>query len=219
MFNRPEYKVNAKLSLQGRKSVPVLATLVSALIILAVSVGNQLFNKSEKNGALISIAFSVLMIFAMGATMLAYVRLIVVMSKTSERPPFSEFINGYEMCLRGFLAYIWQQLFIFLWSLLFFIPGIIKTYAYSQMFFLLAEYPSMGVKKAMNISKMITRGHKFDLFVMELSFAGWHLLACLTMGILELWIVPYETMAFQNAYQAIKSEALQQGIISESDLH
>ena len=91
-------------------------------------------------------------------------------------------------------------------------------YAYSQIFFLLCEYPQIGVLSALKISKEITKGHKMDLFLMDLSFLGWTILSYLTCGILDLWLKPYKTMAFTNAYHALLDEAVKRGIISMQDL-
>lgn len=56
---------------------------------------------------------------------------------------------------------------------MFFVPGIVKSIAYSQMFFILDEHPDIGVRKAMRVSKEITKGYKGELFLMGLSFLGW----------------------------------------------
>lgn len=112
---------------------------------------------------------------------------------------------------------LWFVLWVFLWMLLFVIPGIVKTFAYSQMFFVLAEYPGIGVRKAMHISKLITRGHKGDLFVMYLSFFGWMILCALSCGIGSLWLAPYMTTSFVNAYLALKNEAIATNVLSPAD--
>lgn len=87
-------------------------------------------------------------------------------------------------------------IFIFFWSLLFIIPGIIKSYAYSQMYFIYydekertGQVPS-GVE-AITRSRQLMDGHKMRLFLLDLSFIGWHLLAILTLGIGYLWLNPY----------------------------
>ncbi len=112
---------------------------------------------------------------------------------------------------------LWYSLWVFLWTLLFIVPGIVKAFSYSQMFFILAEYPDIGVRKAMQISKTMTKGNKGDLFVMCLSFIGWEILAALTCEIGSLWLRPYETMSFTNAYHAMKAHAIQAGDLTEED--
>lgn len=64
-------------------------------------------------------------------------------------------------------------LFVFLWSLLFVIPGIVKTYEYRLVPYLLAENPDMDYREALDTSRRLTDGQKADIFVLDLSFIGW----------------------------------------------
>ena len=82
-----------------------------------------------------------------------------------------------------------QYIFIFLWSLLFIVPGIIAAYRYRFALYNLCENPEMGVMEALNMSKAQTLGFKGQLFVLDLSFIGWYLLSGLTAGILLIWLV------------------------------
>ena len=140
------------------------------------------------------------------------------MSRSPEPVTFGVFIEGFNNWARAILGILWESLWIFLWTLLFVIPGIIKAIAYSQMFYIIVEYKDISVTKAMRISIDITRGHKWDLFVMYLSFIGWDILSALTLGILELWLAPYKNMTYTNAYHALIKEAIEKGIIKPEDL-
>ena len=94
-------------------------------------------------------------------------------------------------------------LFVFLWSLLFIIPGIIKSYSYAMTPYILAENPDMGVMDAIDASKELMRGNKFRLFCLHFSFIGWNLLTLLTFGILSLWVHPYMEAANAAFYREI----------------
>ena len=83
---------------------------------------------------------------------------------------------------------------------------------------IIAEYKEVSVSKAMRISIEITKGHKWDLFIMYLSFLGWVLLSVLTVGILNFWLIPYMNMTYVNAYHALMKEALESGRIRPEDL-
>ncbi|MGL4798605.1 MAG: DUF975 family protein [Cellulosilyticaceae bacterium] len=98
----------------------------------------------------------------------------------------------------------WVALWTWLWSLLLIIPGIIKGYSYRLAFYVLAENPEIGVREALNESKRLTQGHKMDLFIMDLSFIGWGMLASLTFGIGYFWLVPYMQVTMANAYRQIR---------------
>ncbi|MGI6004845.1 MAG: DUF975 family protein [Christensenellales bacterium] len=80
---------------------------------------------------------------------------------------------------------------IFLWSLLFIVPGIIAYYRYAMAPYIMANNPDVGILEAIHISTDMMRGNKGRLFCLEFSFIGWILLAMLTCGIGFLWLVPY----------------------------
>ncbi len=100
-------------------------------------------------------------------------------------------------------AYLLIYIFIFLWSLLFVIPGIIATYRYSMVTFILAETPNMSPKEAINYSKKIMYGIKWRLFCLIFSFIGWDFLCALTFGILNIWVLPYKHAAYAAFYRSI----------------
>jgi uncharacterized membrane protein len=148
----------------------------------------------------------------------AAIGVYIKMSRSPEPVKFSDFIEGFNNWARATLGILWQTLWTLLWTLLFIIPGIIKGIAYSQMFYIIAEYKDVSVTKALRISIEITKGHKWDLFVMYLSFLGWAILSAFTLGILNLWLTPYMNMTYVNAYHALMKEALESGRIKPEDL-
>ena len=147
------------------------------------------------------------------ATAFVYLRLL----RTESRVTFAVFLRGMENWLHGALGGLWYALWVSIWSLLFVIPGIVKAIAYSQLFFVLAENPTLSPAKAMNLSKILTQGHKMDLFVQALSFIGWILLCSLTCGIGYLWLIPYMEQTYANSYLALKNEALSTGRLCPAD--
>lgn len=112
-----------------------------------------------------------------------------------------------------------KGLYIFGWSLLLWIPGIIKTYAYLFVPYIIAENPHMDKKRVFELSSEMMRGHKWEAFVLGLSFIGWNLLSALTGGILGIFYVnPYQHATFAEFYSAVKAEALQKGIVMAGEL-
>ena len=95
--------------------------------------------------------------------------------------PYTTLFDGFLFAGKIILLEIVQYIFVFLWSLLFIIPGIIAGYRYRFALYNLCENPEMGVMEALNMSKAQTRGHKWELFVLDLSFLGWELLCTLPM--------------------------------------
>lgn len=95
-------------------------------------------------------------------------------------------------------------LYLFFWSLLFCIPGIIKSYSYAMTPYIIKDHPEMTASEAITESRRIMNGHKWRLFCLHLSFIGWHILGILTVGILYIYIVPYMAAAGASFYDAIK---------------
>ena len=125
--------------------------------------------------------------------------------------------SGFERMFDGFrkglgnniVASILVQVYTFLWSLLFIIPGIVKSYSYSMTYFILADNPDMTPTEAINESRKMMDGNKWRLFCLDFSFIGWYLLSILTFGVLLLWIAPYNMMAHAEFYESIKPQPVQ----------
>lgn len=98
-----------------------------------------------------------------------------------------------------------RSLYVFLWSLLFIIPGIIKTYEYLMIPYILAENPDIDSQEAFAMTKQMMKGNKWKAFVLGLSFFGWFLLSGITCGILAIFYVnPYYYMTLAELYVALK---------------
>lgn len=88
---------------------------------------------------------------------------------------------------------------VMLWSLLFIIPGIIASYSYAMVNFVLADHSYMSASEALAESKRIMKGNRWRLFCLELSFIGWSILCLFTLGIGYIWLLPY-TQASRAAF-------------------
>jgi len=236
MFERRKYKSFAKKQLSGRWGIPVLMTLFILILTLVFSIpdvlqlvksgyfsaimNNDLAAAEEAVNSARSTSFitSFVNLIVSAILTVASIGVYIKMSRSPEPVSFSDFIDGFNNWARAALGILWQRLFICLWSLLFIIPGIIKSIAYSQMFYIISEYKEISVTKAMRVSIEITKGHKGDLFVMYLSFIGWDILTCFTAGILSFWLIPYKNMTYINAYHSLMKEALESGRIKPEDL-
>ena len=100
-----------------------------------------------------------------------------------------------------------QSLFVFLWSLLFVIPGVIKSYAYAMTFFIINDNPDISPMDALHESERLMDGHKMELFMLDLSFIFWHLLVIVTFGIASLWVAPYVHASHAAFYEELKKNA------------
>lgn len=102
-----------------------------------------------------------------------------------------------------FCARFLRGLYIFLWTLLFIIPGIIVSYSYAMTGYILAEHPEMTASEAIEASKEMMTGNRWRLFCLQFSFIGWSILASLTFGIGYLWLNPYKEAAKAAFYREI----------------
>ena len=118
--------------------------------------------------------------------------------------------NAFHISFSNYLHKVWGMLlmtiFIALWSLLLVVPGIIKAYSYAMTPFILEENPELSANEAIDRSRYMMRGHKFDLFWLQLSFIGWFFLCILTAGIGFLWLQPYYTTAQAAFYEEVKAD-------------
>lgn len=118
--------------------------------------------------------------------------------------PYATLFDGFAFVGKVIVLEILIFVFTFLWSLLLFIPGIIAGYRYRFALYNLCENPRLSASEALNMSKAQTRGYKWQLFVLDLSFIGWSLLCGLTMGILSIWIMPYIQQTDIGFFEEIK---------------
>ncbi len=112
--------------------------------------------------------------------------------------------DGFKNYTKATILALHQGVVIFLWTLLFIIPGIVMGYSYHMVFYILAENPGMSSKEAMEESKSLMEGHRFELFKLLFSFTGWAILSIFTLGILFFWLAPYMNIATAVFYTDLK---------------
>ncbi|MEE0134241.1 MAG: DUF975 family protein [Treponema sp.] len=222
MFDRKLYKVQSLQRLKGNWKINLLVSaviLVGSYIVNIPFADEYLDEIDSYYGFYLSftIFISLLPLAISGIITIAVSYFSLQFFKNLQQVSFSTFVDGLNLWLKGILSTLWMALWIFLWSLLLLIPGSVKFYAYSQIYFILAENPSLSVRKAMEISKIITRGYKGNLFVQDLSFLGWFILCCLTGGLGVIFLNPYYLGAKVYAYSFLKEQALRTNVLNETD--
>lgn len=172
-------------------SIPTGAAVVAGLMISVI----VLFI------SLISIAIKVLLINPVSFGCDGFFRKNLD-EPASLRNIISPFEHGYKNVVKT--AFL-KNLFVYLWSLLFVIPGIIKSYEYRMIPYILSENPDMDSKAVFEESKRLMKGNKWRAFVLDLSFIGWNILSLLTCGILGVFYVnPYRHSTNAALYEALK---------------
>ena len=197
-MTRAELKNEAKEQIKGKIGILFLIFLIIAMI----EVGSSFVPVIGWFAAIIIVpAFemSVCMIF-------------LNLSK-GEDVSVGDAFKGFNITGKAVWLYILTILFTFLWSLLFIIPGIIKTFSYSMAPFILADNPNLTSSEALSESIKIMNGHKFDLFVLQLSFFLWYILGAITFGIAYIYVVPYFEATMTNFYNEIKDKKIEADVI------
>ena len=109
--------------------------------------------------------------------------------------------DGFSIFWRALLLRILMAVFVFLWSLLFIIPGIVAAYRYRMATYILIDHPELSPLDCIRASKQMMSGRKGELFVLDLSFIGWSLLCILPF--VSVWVAPYMEVTYCNYYQAL----------------
>jgi uncharacterized membrane protein len=124
-----------------------------------------------------------------------------------EETAIENLFDGFNNFGRSLVLYLLQMIFVCLWSLLLFVPGIIKSLSYSMSFYILRDTPGMSGLDAITASRKMMNGYKGKLFCLYLSFIGWCILCMFTLGIGYLWLMPYMQLSVANFYEDIKNGA------------
>ena len=123
--------------------------------------------------------------------------------RRGETSEYVTLFDGFLFPGKIILLSVVVSIFVALWTMLFFFPGIIALYRYRFAYYNLCSDPDMGIMDAIRLSCQQTQGYKWQLFVLDLSFLGWDLLCVLTAGILNVWLLPYRQQTDVGFYYAI----------------
>lgn len=214
-----DYKINAKRALSGKWGMFVLTTLIYFLIIGAVHgfnfIGNLNFDFNNikkinlgKINFKLNIISTILICLIDGPLLLSWANMSVDVLNNKEIDVANLF-DGFRNFVKSFVLCLVNKILCFLWGLLFVVPGMVKSYAYSMSYYILAENPNMTQSEARKHSIKMMYGNKWRLFHLDLSFIGWYILVLLTFGILNFWVYPYIQVTKASFYQDIKSKYLE----------
>jgi uncharacterized membrane protein len=190
MLRAKDFRQRAWNRLRGNWTTMVVIGLVY-LVLLSVMGGSTVIGVG---------AIAVLILG--GPLMLGLVNCFLALCR-NKTVNIEDLFSGFHNFMNSMVLYIINTIFIALWSLLFVIPGIIKTYSYSMSYYILADNPGMEANEARKMSMQLMHGNKWRLFCLHLSFLGWLILCALTFGILTFWVFPYIQTAQAEFYQEL----------------
>lgn len=217
-FPRKQIKANARAALSAHYwpmvGIMFLASILSSAISViaviptyAAEISAIYSMEAPAAGAGASMGFSLLSLVGAFIAMFFTVGIAYFNYKVyrGEEPDLGDIFIAFKdgrfgRVLGGMLL---VEIYTFLWSLLFLIPGIVKSYQYSMMPYLLIDRPDLSIKECFEMSKQMTDGNKWSLFVLDLSFIGWFMLSIIVIVDI-FYVTPYFNLAKAGAYDYLK---------------
>ena len=189
-MERKELKEWAKKKIKGH-TLELFVVVLVVSFLTNLSVGYKVVQTGESFKVESGISLGIFFAFV-NVGLVAYMTKFIKDQEYKFTDIFS-YVNDY---VRIFLTTLLETVFVFLWALLLIVPGIIKLFGYALVPFLLADekYNDLGYKALLQKSEEMMDGHKLDYFILGLSFIGWHLLAIPTLGLIEIWVMPYNSV-------------------------
>lgn len=187
-MNNSMIKQSAKVNLQGNYGIAILALL----IVLGLSY------------AATTISIGLAAIFVL-PVYVGYASFHTILAKNT-LPEIDVMFMGFRTrYLDNVLVLLLQKVFIFLWSLLFIIPGIVKVFSYAMVPYILQDDDyDVYSTDAITMSRQMMDGYKAKLLFLHLSFIGWYILVVLTFGLLAFYVSPYVKQSEAIFYQDVK---------------
>lgn len=141
-----------------------------------------------------------------GAAAYASARIYVKVVRGNKKIDLNDLLCGVnEDFTATILLGVLRTLFIFLWSLLLIVPGIVKSYAYSMSSYIQQDSDDKDWSSCLDRSSEMMKGYKWKLFVLDLSFIGWYIVGFICFGIGTLWVSVYHAMARAHFYEELKA--------------
>ena len=193
LYTSGDIKREAKAQLLGNWGPAIIIAIIPGLFSI-------LFYRTTFDESLIGVIIELIRDFLVLGVSFSFLNLLRNRNYVLE--PIREILSPFQSkyFLNLLKLKLWKSLFIFLWSLLFLIPGIVKYYSYSQAELIYKDPVDRTGKQpdaraCIEESQERMNGHKADLFMLEFSFLGWYLLNGLTFGIIGFWLIPYVEMS------------------------
>ena len=185
----------------------VYGLLVSVISGLPGTISSAISRISPVFAAALGVPLMICSILLYGPFDYAVSRIYLRVAKGDKDIRVADVFIGFKECFaESVILEFMRSLFIFLWSLLLIIPGIIKAYAYSMAFFIFQESDGKKAwRECIDESKNLTDGYKGKLFLLDLSFIGWFILGFLCFGIGVLWVSVYHQEARAHFYEELKT--------------
>ncbi len=205
-----EVKFKARKALKGKWGLAILASFITGIIYFGVDSAFGILLNGGTDGwfggqtntlSNLSIVADIILI----PLIIGYYWFCLKLVR-GEDPEIGKLFDGYSnagIFGKGIGIGVLMSVYSALWSLLLIIPGIVKSLAYSQSYFIFKDNPEMGLNEIITKSRKLMSGYKWKFFLLQLSFLGWALLSIITLGIGLLWLYPYITTSNAEFYNQL----------------
>lgn len=222
VWNRMDLKNFAKESMRRNFGACVLVAFVVSLIVgLNVSTSSQLeeFNLYLPEGIRITVGWITLLITIFAGNVFAVGSCRFFVENREYTAPVSRILHGFQC--GHYTNVVWimflRDVKIFLWTLLLFIPGVVKSYEYRMVPYILADQPDISARDAFAISREMMMGQKLEAWILDVSFIGWWLVGVFTCGLAGIfWTSPYVNATNAELYAFLRDSWTQRQNMGQS---
>lgn len=204
-MNRVEIKEWAKEKIKGNLWNILIGLLIMMAVSFVFSFGlgfiQAIFGNDSFITSIVSIVVEVLLI-PLGIGLYSYLVEFINNDNFDKNLLF----EPYERTVNVIGASLLVSLLVMVGCICFIIPGIYLAFSYAMVPYLLATRKDLTVTETLELSRKMMNGHKFDYFVLSLSFIGWAILVPFTLGILLIWLYPYMMTATTKFFMDIEQK-------------
>jgi uncharacterized membrane protein len=226
-MNRPAMKSEARRLIDASKPSPILVGLVMILItyilntlsvkLTGIQIDTNEYASAIMNGTIDEYARKLFENYHPGTAAVVIdiaIRIMILMLSAGftifvlnvvrgYRSGYGNLFDGFGIFFRILWLDILIGIFVFLWTLLLVVPGIIAAYSYRMAIYLLLDNPDMTPMQCISESKKMMSGHKWELFVLDLSFIGWYILEAIPF--VSIWVEPYTQLTYGVYYDTLRT--------------
>jgi uncharacterized membrane protein len=210
-----EYRRTGKELTKGKILNIFLVGLIFSIVLSIITGIGQTFAPTIDRETMIvidpgmpalNLLFSVLALLVSGYVTYGFTKMMIGVTK-NEQPNIENVLTSSvkDQPIKAPLLMFITNVFLALWTLLFIIPGLVKSYSYAMTSFILVNEPNIQPVDAITKSRKLMDGKKMQLFLLDLSYVGWYILSLFTLGILFIWVSPWHqtarTLFFTDAYK------------------
>jgi uncharacterized membrane protein len=205
MNNNAEYRRKGRELTKGKILNIFLVGLIFSIIVGAVTgvgasfnpvLGDDFITVVDPGNPAVAQLFNLIALALSGYVTFGYTKMYIGVSK-NEKPEFEPILTAgiKEQPINAPLLTLISSFFIGFWTLLFIIPGIVKSYSYALSSYLLVNDKTLGPVDAITKSRTFMNGKKMQLFMLDLGYLGWYVLSLFTLGILSIWVSAWHQTA------------------------